>query len=98
MDNETYRFGSASFADRSDLRRGGFFKQTANSLLIGFDGRKPIYWNGAGGALLIAGARSGKLRDVLGYNVCKGMNSGSMLVLDVKGELAAISQDQTDAV
>ncbi|MEO1046389.1 MAG: type IV secretory system conjugative DNA transfer family protein [Pseudomonadota bacterium] len=65
--------------------------------MVGFAGNRPIYWNGAGGALLIAGARSGKLRDVLGYNICAGTYAHSMLVLDMKGELAAISQDQTKA-
>lgn len=93
--NEEFRFGSAGFADSSDLRRAGFYQQQPNSLMLGFDGKRPIYWNGAGGLLLIAGARSGKLRDVLAYNICCGIYTYSMLILDMKGELAAISQDQT---
>lgn len=93
--NEEFRFGSAGFADSSDLRREGFYQHKPNSLMLGFHDGRPIYWSGAGGLLLIAGARSGKLRDVLAYNICCGMYSQSMLILDMKGELAAISQDQT---
>lgn len=97
IDNEDYRFGSAGFAEDGELSRAGFFGHSGNSLLIGFAGKRPIYWNSAGGALLIAGARSGKLRDVLGYNICAGIYAHSTLILDMKGELAAISQDQTKA-
>lgn len=95
--NEEFRFGSAGFANDSDLRQAGFYQQERGSLLLGFHGRRPIYWNGAGGLLLVAGARSGKLRDVLAYNICCGIYTQSMLILDMKGELAAISQDQTKA-
>jgi type IV secretion system protein VirD4 len=63
--------------------------------LIGFDGLRPLWYCGLGGALLVAGARSGKLRDVLAYNICAGICLHSALVLDLKGELAAISQNQT---
>ncbi|WP_177198369.1 type IV secretory system conjugative DNA transfer family protein [Novosphingobium sp. CF614] len=94
-DNELHRHGRAAYVDDDELREAGFFEKTANSLLIGFFEGRPLYWNGAGGLLLKAGARSGKLRDVLAYNICAGTYSGSMLVLDMKGELAAISRDQT---
>tara|TARA_A100001391_G_scaffold153410_2_gene111239 strand:- start:13104 stop:14711 length:1608 start_codon:yes stop_codon:yes gene_type:complete len=94
-DNEANRFGSAAFCDEEDLRRAGMFTQQPHSLLIGFMGRKPIWYSGAGGLLLTAGARGGKLTTVLGYNLCHGIHTPSMLVLDMKGELAAISQNQT---
>lgn len=97
IDNEHYRFGSAGFAERHDLRAADFYGQQANSLMLGYHDDKPIFWNGAGGLLLVAGARSGKLRDVLAYNICAGTHAHSMLILDMKGELAAISQDQTSA-
>ncbi len=72
------------------------FTQSPSALFIGFHSGKPLWYDGAGGLLLVGGARSGKLRDVLAYNLCSGIYSGgSMLVLDMKGELAAISQDQT---
>jgi len=44
---------------------------------------------------MVAGARGGKLRDVLAYNICSGIHAGSMIVLDMKGELAMISLDLT---
>lgn len=94
-DNEFHRHGRAAYAGEDELGGAAFFTQTANSLLIGFFKGRPLYWNGPGGLLLKAGARSGKLRDVLAYNICAGVYAGSMLVLDMKGELAAISRDQT---
>lgn len=89
------RFGSAAFATEEDLRRAGMFAKFPNSLLVGFFGNHPLYYSGAGGLLLTAGARGGKLRDVLAYNLCSGIHDLSMLVLDLKGELAVVSQDQT---
>ena len=94
-DNETNRFGSAGFATEQDLRRAGMFTQQSHSLLTGFMGTRPIWYSGDGGLLLVAGARGGKLRDILAYNLCAGIHTPSMLVLDLKGELAAVSQDQT---
>ena len=94
-DNETYRFGSAEFCDQRELICAGMLKQHPHSLLVGFIENKPIWYSGAGGLLLIAGARGGKLRDVLSYNLCAGIHSPSMLVLDMKGELSAIGHDQT---
>lgn len=94
--NEHYRFGSAAFADMRELSAAGFFRQSPTSLFVGFSEGKPLWYDGAGGLLLTAGARSGKLRDILAYNLCAGIcTGGSLLVLDMKGELAAISQDQT---
>jgi type IV secretion system protein VirD4 len=71
------------------------FTQQPHSLLTGFMGTRPIWDSGDGGLLLVAGARGGKLRDILAYNLCAGIHTPSMLVLDLKGELAAISQNQT---
>lgn len=93
--NASQRFGSARFAYPHELRRAGLHSKNADSLLIGFHQARALYYSGAGGLLLTAGARAGKLRDVLAYNVCAGMVSGPMAVLDPKGELAAIAQDQT---
>lgn len=93
--NEIDRFGSAAFADRNAIARAGLFEQRPDSLLVGFLGDKPLWYDGAGGALLVAGARGGKLRDILAYNICTGIFAHSMVILDLKGELAAISQNQT---
>jgi type IV secretion system protein VirD4 len=71
------------------------FRQNPDSLLLGFERDRPLWYEGAGGLVTIAGARTGKLSDVLGYNICSGIHAGSMLILDPKGELAMVSLDQT---
>ena len=95
LGNEQNRFGSAGFCTESQIKRAGLFEQQAGSLFVGFCGLRPMFYNGDGGILLTAGARGGKLRDILGYSICAGIHTQSMLILDPKGELAAISQDQT---
>lgn len=95
LGNEFNRFGSAGFCSDVEVQRAGLLVQKPGSLLIGFAGKKPIFYDGDGGLLLTAGARGGKLTTVLAYNLCAGIHAPSMLVLDMKGELAAISQDQT---
>lgn len=88
-------FGSAGFAAGPEIARAGMFRQTASSVFVGFMGEHSLFYSGMGGLLLTAGARGGKLKDILSYNLCSGICAHSMLVLDMKGELAAISQDQT---
>ncbi|MEL7528844.1 MAG: type IV secretory system conjugative DNA transfer family protein, partial [Pseudomonadota bacterium] len=57
---------------------------------------KPLWFKTPGGVLIVAGARSGKLRDILAQNILTGvLTRSTLLILDIKGELAAISQDQT---
>ncbi|MGR3804847.1 type IV secretory system conjugative DNA transfer family protein [Marinibacterium profundimaris] len=94
--NDRHPFGSANFASHADLHATGMLQQTGTSLFLGYHAGQPLWYDRPGGLLLIGGARSGKLRDVLAYNLCSGIfTRGSMLALDLKGELAAISQDQT---
>ncbi len=95
IDNEDYRFGSAAFADQQDIKTACMFTKAPNSLLVGFYDRRPLWYSGMGGLLLTAGARGGKLRDILAYNICSGICASTMLILDMKGELAVFSQDQT---
>lgn len=95
FNNEEHRFGSATPADTSDIQAIGMFRQEPNSLLVGFHGNRPLWYSGMGGLLLTAGARSGKMRDILAYNLCSGICASTIVMLDVKGEGAAISQDQT---
>ncbi len=85
-----YRHGSARFAGPREVRRAGYYKFTPNSIFIGFDPRgRPLFWNRPGGVLLVAGARSGKLRDILAYSLCWSF-AGSMILVDPKGEMACI--------
>ena len=94
--NDEFRFGSAAFAEPRDVGRAGMFRKTPTSLFVGFLEGRELHYDGMGGVLLVAGARTGKLRDLLAYNVLSGTCEGlTLLILDVKGELAAISRDQT---
>ena len=86
--NEHYRFGSASWADASQIRAEGLL--TPPGPQIGFLDRRPIYLEGDAPMITIGGAGSGKLRDILGYVVCRSPGE-RMLYLDVRSELSAIS-------
>ena len=95
FDNERDRYGSAGFADSDDPGLRAAFYKTPDSLFVGYYENRPLYWNGMGGALLVAGARGGKLTTVLAYNILDTMYDGTLLILDMKGELAAISRNLT---
>ncbi|MEM9619380.1 MAG: type IV secretory system conjugative DNA transfer family protein [Pseudomonadota bacterium] len=63
-------------------------------LFTGFVGGTPVWYSGSGGGIVVAGARGGKLRDWLGYNVCTGICSDTLIILDPKNEAAEISKLQ----
>lgn len=86
--NAEHRFGSADWASRRDLKRAGLLD--SKGLQIGFAGDRPLHLDGDGPIITFAGARSGKLRDILGYVVCRSPGH-RMMVLDPRGELFAIS-------
>ncbi|MEM7060255.1 MAG: type IV secretory system conjugative DNA transfer family protein [Pseudomonadota bacterium] len=90
------RFNSARFSTRSEIKEAGYFEKTPTSVFAGFHGRRPLWYDGDGGIIMEAGARAGKLRDILAFLLCSGIHEGgSLAVFDPKGELAAISQNQT---
>lgn len=94
-DNASNRFGSTRFANFRELEDAKLFEQYPHSIYLGvFDG-KPVYFHGPAGATISAGARSGKLRDLLIFNLLSGTCLNSMVVLDPKAEGAYIAQDQT---
>ncbi len=88
-------YGSAGFMDPDDNALKSCFEKTDSSLFVGFLGNRPLYWTGMGGCLLTAGARGGKLRDMLVYTMLDGMYDGTLLMLDMKGECAYVNQRQT---
>ncbi|WP_438729235.1 type IV secretory system conjugative DNA transfer family protein [Parasphingorhabdus sp. DH2-15] len=97
QDNEYYRFGSAQLSGYNSINRAGYFEHRSNSLLVGFHNRKKLLANGMGGILTCAGARSHKLTSQISYNaLATGIYLQSALIFDPKGEIAAISQDQTE--
>lgn len=94
--NEYNRFGSARFAEASDLAAADMLQETPDAVFVGFLGKRGIWYRGAGGLLTVGGARGGKLTTLLAYSICQGTAAQiSFVILDAKGELAAISQDQT---
>lgn len=96
LTNDIDRFGSAEFASERDIARAGMFRQSPDALFVGFQGKRSLWYNGAGGVLLTAGARGGKLATILSYNLCHSVAQAiTLIILDMKGELAAISQNQT---
>jgi type IV secretion system protein VirD4 len=90
-----YRHGSARFSSGKEIAQAGYFKHQSNSFFCGFHEGKPIFWNGPGGVLIVAGARSGKLRDVLAYTICPWVFRQSLILVDPKGEMSSIAQNQT---
>ncbi|RMA41585.1 type IV secretory system conjugative DNA transfer family protein [Rhodophyticola porphyridii] len=93
--NEENPFGSAEMASAQDAARAGMLRKSNTAIYCGELEGRSLFFYGEGGILLVAGARSGKLRDILAYTLCKGICDGrTIIVLDPKGELAAISRDQ----
>ena len=86
--NEEYRFGSASWASKRDLRAAGLFNRAGPQ--IGYWKKTPLHLDGDAPMITIGGAGSGKCRDLLAYVVC-GSPSQRMITLDPRGELASIS-------
>lgn len=82
------RFGYAGFATMADMARARLF-DPGNGPFIGFYGGRPVYAGGDAPMTTIAGSGAGKGRDVIVYNTC--LYGGAMMVLDPKGELAAVA-------
>jgi len=94
--SDTWRYGSAGFAREEEVAASGLFTWSPDAIYGGLAFGRPLWFKTPGGVLEIAGARTGKLTDFLAQNICSGVLTGStLLILDVKGELAAISRDQT---
>ena len=94
-DNAANRFGKSRFATAEDLEAAGLFEKHPHSIFVGFFEGQPVYFHGPAGMTLTAGARSGKLRDVLAYNLLPGTCQQNAVMLDPKKEGYAISANQT---
>ncbi len=87
MSNEEYRFGSAAWADENDLRRAGLLNGAG--LQVGYFKDQPILLETDAPIITIAGAGSGKMRDVGAFAV--GRNAGNpTFMLDARGELTKV--------
>nr|WP_321361401.1 type IV secretory system conjugative DNA transfer family protein [uncultured Hyphomonas sp.] len=86
FNNEHFRFGSAGLATEKMVADAGGFDIGQETQFAGmFCGRKMGY-SGLAGGIVVAGARSGKLRDWLVYNLCVGASHLNRVILDVKAE------------
>lgn len=94
--NEDHRFGSARWASQTEIAGAGL--HGASGPLLGSLKGRPLRLKGDSPLITFGGAGTGKLRDVLAYNLCgvRGMDGAwiaprRMLINDPRGELAAIS-------
>ncbi|MEM9972093.1 MAG: type IV secretory system conjugative DNA transfer family protein [Pseudomonadota bacterium] len=94
-DNERNRFGSTEWAQAFHLDDAGLYEQRDESIYVGLFGGRPVYHHGPAGLSIVAGARAGKMRDVLARNLLTGTCLNSLIFLDLKGEGAFLSQNQT---
>ncbi|MEL6416236.1 MAG: type IV secretory system conjugative DNA transfer family protein, partial [Pseudomonadota bacterium] len=94
-DNAKNRFGSSRHATAADLEAAGLFEKHPHSIFVGFFEGRAVYFHGPAGMTLTAGARSGKLRDVLACNLLPGTCLQNIVMLDPKREGYAISANQT---
>lgn len=94
-DNVANRFGSSRFANVDDLEKAGLFQKHPHSIFLGFFEGRPVYFHGPAGLTITAGARGGKMRDVIARNLLATTCLHTIMMLDPKGEGAYLSQDQT---
>lgn len=85
---QQYRYGHAGFASHAYMARAHLFNP-GNGVFVGYDAGRPVYAGGDAPVTTVAGSGAVKGRDVIVYNTC--IHAGAMMVLDPKGELAAIS-------
>ena len=88
--NEHFRFGSARLGEVRDALAAGLLGDKKGAPIYGFLGGYALSIASDSPVLTCAGSGAGKLRDVLAGLVCT--YPGNMLILDLKGEIAAISQ------
>lgn len=93
--NASNRFGTSDVAKAHHLAKAGLFRQLPHSIYVGIFGGKPVFFHGPAGMTVTAGARAGKLRDFLVRNLVSGTCLQSLVVLDPKGEAAAVARNLT---
>ncbi len=82
--------GDAGFATEKDLKKAGYFRP--GGIRIGFspNGKHPIFYNGFGHLLLVAGARMGKAFTVI-VSTILSLGKRPLIVFDPKAELTCIT-------
>lgn len=93
--NAEDRHGSSMWAETSHLAMAGLFDQQPMSIFVGYFHGRRVFFHGPAGLTITAGARAGKFRDILCRNLLSGTCQHTIIMLDLKGEGAYVSQDQT---
>lgn len=88
FDNETNRFGSASWSCERNLNEAGMF--SGAGLQVGYYNDSPLLFDTDAPILTIAGAGAGKMRDLLALAVAQ--NAGNRnFILDPRGEISSVT-------
>lgn len=88
IDHEEYRYGSARWADVSEIANAGLLR--GSGVQIGYLGNRAISLDTDAPMITIAGAGSGKMRDLLSMAVARNAHKRNF-VLDPRGEIAAVT-------
>ncbi|WP_176695509.1 hypothetical protein [Phaeobacter sp. B1627] len=88
FDNETNRFGSATWASNADLRSAGML--AGRGLQIGYAHGTALTLDTDAPFLTIAGAGAGKMRDLLALAVAQNARNRNF-ILDPRGEIASVT-------
>ncbi|ALG91165.1 MULTISPECIES: type IV secretory system conjugative DNA transfer family protein [Actibacterium] len=88
FDNETNRFGSAAWATGQEIKNAGLLG--SDGMQIGYLGQTPLMLNTDAPRLTVAGAGSGKMRDILSMAVARAAGERNF-ILDPRGEIAAVT-------
>lgn len=85
-------FGTADFASEAEIAAKGL--RDLNGLYLGLNQGQPIFYSGDGHVSTVAPARTGKGTTTATSNCLH--NTGSMLITDPKGELAAMTGEHRE--
>lgn len=93
--NEHVPYGRSAFVSEAELEAAGLFTYSEDAIYAGKAFGRKLWIRSPGGALLCAGARSGKLTDIIAQIVSSGvLPKSSMLILDPRGEIACVTLNQ----
>lgn len=88
FDNERNRFGSAQWASALEIKQAGLLGR--KGMQVGYFGKSALRLDTDAPRLTIAGAGSGKMRDLLSMAVAEAAGERNF-ILDPRGEIAAVT-------
>ena len=90
FNSEIFRFGTAAWAAREELKKAGHFQQSDKALFLGFHQGKALFYNSDAPLTTIAGSGAGKFTKVVAWNLC--LMAGTVIAFDPKGELTLVAK------